>query len=309
MTAAKPVGSTALPPELQNCRTVIRREKLEKTEGACTEYWAMQQLLGKDAQPSGAWFMVRDGTALVPTRVCTGQRSPLHRKLRDWFRHEWGRADLVRYRPGHFERCTLRGSQCQPWQRLPGRLRPAVTPEEGEEQRIERAIAWLRGHRILLPYSVARSYGQWACGITTDIDLLLMQDGRPIAIDVKARYATRNGGFGINLAPAEAARALLGTGADVVQLVLDTGKPDTSGRSILELLDEDDFRRTARWRAARLTEELLRERPQTAPAETSLSRRTPQNYIEIPMEHYTAFGTLADPDGKGFREWLTRGAR
>ena len=272
----------------------LRRDKHTLLEGYVTEYLFERQLLlpQPDCYASGWWsavvrgqryfFLVSDYLNAVDRSVLDtlSPRFPCYRAYPrgdTWYFYENGEGEGIPMEQ-FLVRCQLSA------------IRPALEAAAGvrDPERQNRCIHFFASHGLLQKIAIERHFADSFLSVYFDamvnVDFFtLRRNGRLSAAEVKFKYESASGKFGINVGQFQLFSLLEGLGVQIQHWILYNAARDKS-LSIFGFLERPDLDRC--WRYGLIPTDRMRER-KVAPSETSVSGQNKQPYYELDQGELT----------------------
>ncbi len=269
----------------------LLRDKHTLLEGYVTEYLFERQFLlpEPDCYTGGWWsavahgqryfFLVSDHLNAVDQAVLDtlSPHFPCYRaypKDDTWYFYENGQGEGIPMEQ-FLARCQLSA------------IRPVLKAAAGvrNSERQNRCIDFFASHGLLRKIAVERNFADDFLSVYFDamvnVDFFtLRRDGRLSAVEVKFKYESASGKFGINVGQLQLFSLLESLGVQIQHWILYNDAHDKN-LSIFGFLERSDLDR--HWRYGLIPTDRIRER-KIAPSETSVTGQNQQPYYELDQE-------------------------
>ncbi|WP_345240585.1 hypothetical protein [Nibrella saemangeumensis] len=128
-----------------------------------------------------------------------------------------------------------------------------------------------------------------------DIDCFVTFEGRLVAFEVKQKYPTQNGTYGLNTGLVKLFLALERAGIPVIHIILKKPVNDYKIPAI-DLITLPKYREKSQWIGTRYQNEILTLSESKAPARTSISGSDELSFYEIPENRFHFLKMLGDKE-------------
>lgn len=300
-------------------KQILRRDKHTRIEGLCSEAVFVDDLLRESfpAYSCGWWFRRQNGVYRVARLVTdVAELSELDFKILSMFARHVATTiiqfDLIskacygaRFDPE--TRSTLNGnwfnirrpvSRMAASPRLPGSgIRDAA--------RLEQAIQLLESRNRLQHAAIERLFANCWLGEAPvwDVDFFVEHNEQLIAFEVKQKYPTRKGTFGLNVGEARLLTFLAELGIVPVHVILTKPVSDETVPAI-DLYSQDRYKSLSLWIAARFSQTLLSSKLAQAPGKTSIYGAQRLNYYDMELRHFHRLKTYGSGSSTALLDFL-----
>ena len=293
---------------------IILRDKHTRVEGMFTEYFFYEEIL-KDVfsdVSSSWWFRQRSGAYNIAKIIYEeDDLSSFDVKILNYlsnqkinvfiiiFNKKEKKFYYIKYKEEYSNK--LSEALCEFKKEYPKNPKNAAIPKKNErnEKRILQAIGYLKSVGVLKNCAIERLFANcWlAEGAFWDIDFFVEYKGKLIAFEVKQKYPTKAGTFGINVGLANLFVYLNNIGMEVIHVILVKPVNDISIPAI-DLYTKPQFKKDAKWIATRFTRDMLRNRKSTAPSYTSIFGTSRLDYYHMKPEIFTTIKEINSKDNR-----------
>lgn len=159
---------------------------------------------------------------------------------------------------------------------------PIPKASERNRNRLEQAIRLLKSHNALKKSALERVFANcWlASGAYWDIDSFVRYDDKIIAFEVKQKYPTARGTFGLNVGLANLFNFLTSLGIEVIHIILT--KPARNYKiPAIDFYTKKEYRNKLSWVGIKFTSEILLNNFSVAPSKTSIFGASKLKYYHI----------------------------
>ncbi|MDZ7343908.1 MAG: hypothetical protein ONA90_05280, partial [candidate division KSB1 bacterium] len=182
---------------------------------------------------------------------------------------------------------------------------PLPTPSERQSHRLDRAMNLLEAAGLLKHAAIERLLANcWlASGRYWDIDAFAFHRDQFLAFEVKQKYPTASGTFGLNLGLTKLFSFLSDLGVKVIHVIL-TKPVSTRAVSAVDLYTEKKYRGLSLWIAAIFNRNMLSATSSKAPARTSIYGAQALKYYDIPPHHFHKLKILSAGSSSALRDFV-----
>lgn len=176
----------------------------------------------------------------------------------------------------------------QKYRFVPRGLAALPSSESRSSQRIEVAINFLASRQLLQRSAMERLFANCALGSRRawDIDALTYYDGKLLAFEVKQKYPTRNGTFGMNVGEMRLFAWLLGLGVEIVHVIL-TKPIWKPGIPSTRVFSDPEYAQNSLWICLPFSVGELSSSTGVAPSETSLYTDSTMRYHHLDIGRFS----------------------
>jgi hypothetical protein len=297
------------PDDPEHQRAILRRDKHTRVEGICVEHLFKEKFITPNFtdHSSGFWFTRKHGAfRVVKLLIDPGHFNQTDEKVLSHLQSHGVMAWVVYHDAAAREFKVLRYHEgcmaayktiARDYPRTYDRISMAAERDRNAS-RHEKAFAYLEEHGGLKDAAIERLFANCWIGNTWfwDIDQFVIHDGSLIAFEVKQKYPTAAGTFGLNVGLVRLFAMLSATKIRVVHVVLT--KPDSNiSTPALDLLTHPLHRKNAGWLACEFKPAILSTRTGEAPSYTSIHGTSAIKYHHIARSAFTDLGGVdGDPD-------------
>jgi len=294
-----------------DCRNVLLLDKHTRVEGLCSEAVFMEDIVEGNLFPvaSDFWFSLAESQGYDVTKIMTTSDKSLNDLdylLLDMFAET---ADVDKIKIVYFDeffnnfwsfpyKMGMRDEELDLAGRIWGLPGKGVMAEERnrDRERILKASDFLKERGLLKDAAIKRIFANCVLckNAIWDVDAFTMTGLTPIALEVKQKYPTKKGSFGLNDGQADLFGFLTGMGIPVIHVVLRKPEEDASLHSI-DLLTLPEYTERTEWLFTRFFPENLRPASFAAPDYTSIYGDAGINYSHIPLANFRALKKLREP--------------
>jgi hypothetical protein len=286
---------------MSDLKRILRRDKHTRIEGLCSEAVFAADLLRPSfpIYSTGWWFRLQDDAYRIARLVTdVAELSDLDFRLLDKFARHTPTTVIqfdvtaqecyyVEFKP------EAQAGFCADWasrrKLFPRKSAARRLPEEKVRNaaRLEQALQLLEDQHLLRHAAVERLFANCWLGNSAvwDVDFFAEQQGQFIAFEVKQKYPTHKGTFGLNIGEARLLTFLSAIGILPVHVILTKPVSDEKVPAI-DLYTLDKYRPLSLWIAARFTPALLSHKPALAPGKTGIYGDQPLSYYDLEPRHF-----------------------
>jgi hypothetical protein len=285
-------------------RTILGRDKHTRIEGICVEHLFRRQLITPafSRNSSGFWFTRKDGRY----RVVKLLADPRHFNALDeevlghlqrhgvaaWVVYhdpESRGFKVTRFHDGRMDDLLI-SARNYPRSLATGSISAA---RERNAERHDKAFALLEEYGVLREAAIERFFASCWIGDAWfwDIDQFVRYKGALVAFEVKQKYPTAAGTFGLNTGLVRLFSMLHALRIHVIHVVL-TKPAKSLSIPALDLITQPQHRIHARWLACHFTPAVLTDRTAEAPAFTSIHGGSRLKYHHLSMDSFTDVGGI-----------------
>lgn len=288
-------------------KLILSRDKHTRLEGLCVEALFERTLVANtfEEHTSGFWFTRKSGAyrvvkflvdpltfAELDARVL--DHLTLH-GMRAWvvfFDRKESTFRVLNYRKGCMSEAGIASARAYPRTTEPI---PIPGDKERKADRQEKAFKFLLESGRLREAAIERLFANCWIGKNYfwDIDCLAYHDDQLVAFEVKQKYPTKAGTFGLNNGLVQLFNMLTGIKIRVVHVVLTMPTNDITAPA-LDLILEPAHRARAFWLAANVSPDLLSGRQGSAPAYTSIHGTDRLNFRHLSPSHFHNLGNVSN---------------
>ncbi|MFQ5637262.1 MAG: hypothetical protein ACE5IR_04630 [bacterium] len=314
------IASIDLDNDQQLC-AILRRDKHTRIEGICTEKLFERTLV----QPTfsdystGWWFRRQQGNyRVIKFTHDIGQIKSIDRLILDRFRKNGVRCFIVSFDEKEKDFYYLETSKCpggfqkKDWHKLRSRFpkkRKAAPPipkaSERNQVRLNQAIRMLASYRGLKSAALERVFANcWlASGTYWDVDCFVFHENRILAFEVKQKYPTAKGTFGLNVGLAKLFAFLSQTGIQVFHIILT--KPVKNDKiAAIDFYTKKPYRDKSNWIGLKFDRALLSKEKSFAPSKTSIFGANRLRYYHILPTSFHQIGKLGQENTTQFIDFI-----
>jgi hypothetical protein len=303
-------------------KKILRRDKHTRIEGICTEALFVRELLSESFPhfSTGWWFLRKDNQFRVMKILPAAETlSNLDFDLLAFFSVK---ANIPTFILSFDEQAknfyslkfeftskedlekngSIRKKLLEP--RQPSA--PLPKPAERQPQRLEQAVNLLESLGLLKRAAVERLFANcWlASGTYWDIDAFALHEGQFLAFEVKQKYPTASGTFGLNKGLSRLFEFLSAAGIKVIHLILT--KPISDYRtSAIDLYTQEKYKNLSLWIATIFNKDMLSSSLASAPARTSIYGAQKLDFYHIQPQHFSKVKLLGAESPAALRQFVT----
>jgi hypothetical protein len=137
-----------------------------------------------------------------------------------------------------------------------------------------------------------------------DVDFFVEHNDQLIAFEVKQKYPTRKGTFGLNVGEARLLTFLAELGIVPVHVILTKPVSDETVPAI-DLYSQDRYKSLSLWIAARFSQTLLSSKLAQAPGKTSIYGAQRLNYYDMEVRHFHRLKPYGSGTSAALLDFLT----
>ncbi len=274
---------------------ILRRDKISRLEGLCAEYVFRSLLIQSnfsDRAITQDWWFYRKEAGYGAIKLLFNRKlTALDVRLFNHFKTAGIRVTFLYFAqksqdfwhttPKRLQDAELRKTW---FQKLPA---PpiSVAVKQDDPDRQEKCIAFLAKRSLLFQVAVQRYAANalikkkqlW------DIDAFLMHQDKLIAFEVKQKFPSQAGWFGINVGLLDLFTWLESVGVSVYHIIL-TKPVWKESFSAVEMLEDKKYWPHSFWLGCKPTQlQLQKQVRRLAPAKTSIHRQKPLAFYELPV--------------------------
>jgi len=288
-------------------RRILHQDKHTRIEGLCSEAVFMEDVVAGNLYPvTGDFWFTRRGESYEVTRVVTEPTQPFNEldyRIMDgfatripvsiaWFDDAYATFCGFLHRKGN-RYDTVDGMG------MPLRPRPATDiagEAERDPDRLMRACDYLEQRGLLRSSAIKRLFANcWLGGSVWDIDAFtITPGGKVVALEVKQKFMTGKGTFGLNTGQEKLFRFLNDLGMPVVHIILEKPVHDVQVSGV-DLLIEERYRVATKWLYTRFFPERLQLAVAQAPDYTSIFGTSGLSYSHIDRKYFNTLKRLGVP--------------
>jgi len=308
----------------EDCRKILLSDKHTRVEGLCSEAVFGEDIVEGNISTVAPdfWFSVDRRGKYDVLKIVTNYEKPLSElelRILDQLAvaNKTGKVGIVHFDDstntfrafGHvkgesFGSLTGRGNV---WP-LSGRGKMAEE-EDRDEERILKACDFLEERGMLKDAAIKRIFANCVLGrdAVWDVDVLTLVGNIVVALEVKHKYPTADGCFGVNIGQERFFEYLIGADIPVIHVILE--KPvRRKDFSAIDLLTMPEYVGKARWRYLRLLPEKFLAAIRMAPEATAIYGHTKLPFRAIPEKRFGILKGLGKKQN-GIREKLFEGIK
>jgi hypothetical protein len=287
---------------------LLSQDKHTRIEGLCSEAaFAADVLAGNFPTTTSDFWFTRAHNSWAVTRIVTDALqplSPLDYRLLDglatripvsiaWFSYAAASFYGFLHHAGNRYPHGVEGMGHQ----LVPVPNPVIAPPDARDPiRLRKACAYLAGHGLLRASAVRRLFANcWLGRAVWDIDAFtITPTGKVVALEVKQKYPTARGTFGLNQGQEQLFRFLNSLGMPVIHVILAKPVSDSSIHAT-DLLTLPQYTANTQWLYTRFVPSRLQQAIAAAPAYTSIFGTGQLSYSHIPRHHFTVLKPFGIP--------------
>ena len=280
-------------------RLILKQDKHTRIEGLCSEAAFMEDVVQGNLSPvTGDFWFTKTHNSYEVTRVVTDPTinlTELDYRILDgfvskvnvsivWF-NEQSREFI---RVPHVKLMRYNDIKKVGTVMPPKEQTEMPNASERDERRLNQACDYLTTKGLLKQSAIKRLFANcWLSGPVWDIDAFTtMPTGQIIALEVKQKYPTAKGTFGINDGQKMLFQFLLSLGMPVFHIVLQKPVNDIN-ISAVDFLTKPEYTNQTVWLFTRFLTEKLKQAIQKAPSKTSIYGNSELSYSHIPVDRFT----------------------
>jgi len=286
---------------------VLRQDKETRLEGLCVEYVFRRLLIEphfSDADISMDWWFIAKGKSFLPVKLLYQPiLNSTDRQLFDVFIRHRIEPWFIFYQKSKHKFYTASGQNAfkngtldaSAFRVLDNRKkRPAQTVNDVERQ--SQAILFLKNRGLDQQAAVQRYVANWLLGghKLWDLDCFVLYKSKLIAFEVKQKYPTKAGTFGLNIGLMRLFDWLKKMNICVYHLILT--KPVWKEKyPALEFIENKKFWQHSLWMATQPGQiDEVTSRVGIAPAKTSIHGTSKLSFFHLPIEAFSVLGKFDD---------------
>jgi hypothetical protein len=286
---------------VSDLKQILRRDKHTRIEGLCSEAVFAADLLRPSfpIYSTGWWFRRQDDVYRIARLVTdVAELSNLDFGLLDKFARHTPTTVIqfdvtakacyyVEFKPdAPSEFCASWSSRRKVFPRKSA-VRRLPDEKVRNAARLDQALQLLADQHLLRHAAVERLFANCWLGDNAvwDVDFFAEQQGQFIAFEVKQKYPTHKGTFGLNIGEARLLTFLSEIGILPVHVILTKPVSDETVPAI-DLYTLDKYRNLSLWIAARFTPAMLSDKLAQAPGKTGIYGDQPLIYYDLALKHF-----------------------
>jgi len=283
---------------------ILRRDKISRLEGLCAEHvfraLLIQPNFADEAITQDWWFFRKKNGYGAIKLLFNRKLSILDIKLFDIFKSAGIRVTFLYFARKsqdfwHTTPVRLQGPELRKtWFRRLGPQPIQLAVKQDDPHRQEKCIAFLEKRSLLFQSAVQR----FAANVLIkkkalwDIDAFVVYQDKLIAFEVKQKFPSQAGWFGINVGLVDLFSWLESVGIPVYHIIL-TKPVWREDFSAVEMLEDKKYWPHSLWLGCRPTQlQLQKQVRHMAPAKTSIHRQKPLAFYELPIPCLRILGSF-----------------
>jgi hypothetical protein len=304
----------------EDLKKILRRDKHTRIEGICTEALFIRDLLAPSFPDySSSWWFVSKGNRFHILKLVSEieNLSALEFALLSFFRAKQSPAFLITFNEKaksffyiKFDSDSIQHLR-ERWRthkkiiapRKPSA--PMPSPSERQPHRLDRAMNLMEASGLLKHAAIERLFANcWlASGRYWDIDAFAQYRDQFLAFEVKQKYPTASGTFGLNLGLTKLLSFLSDLGVNVIHVIL-TKPVSNRAVSAVDLYTEEKYKGLSLWIAAIFNRNMLSAAFSNAPARTSIYGAQALKYYDISPNHFHKLKLLGTGSSSALRDFV-----
>ncbi|QJW92473.1 hypothetical protein HNV11_23670 (plasmid) [Spirosoma taeanense] len=286
---------------------ILSRDKHTRIEGLVTEALFYDEIIKGQFKKctSGFWFK-RDGNRFKVTKVLVSSADlrQIDYDILNYFLLKGLSCYVVWFVPDQREFFYVKyvGQTINfesEHSKYPKNPKKALIPKETDRdcKRHQQASEYLERSGFLYKSAVERMFVNCWLGdvFLWDVDYIAVYKDHLVAFEVKQKYPTRMGTYGLNTGLVYLFSFLESVGIAVIHVVLRKPTRDFNIPAI-DLYTKPEYRALTDWVAIRFKDEVLTKSQSKAPAFTSIGGGQALDYYHVDAERFVFLKRLGDPD-------------
>ena len=283
---------------------ILLRDKVTRVEGLCAEHVFRKLLIHPnfaDEEVTHEWWFYRHENGYGAIKLLFNRKlSMMDMRLFDRFKSAGVHVTFLYFaqkshdfwytRPKHLQASELKKT----WFRKLSTQPISVSVKKDDPRRQEKCIAFLEKRDLLFQSAVQR----YAVNVLIkkkalwDIDAFVLHEDKLIAFEVKQKFPSHAGCFGINVGLVDLFTWLESLGIGVYHIIL-TKPIWQESFSAVEMLENKKYWPHSMWLGCKPTLLQLQKQVQRlAPAKTSIHRQKPLSFYELDVRCLRVLGSL-----------------
>lgn len=293
----------------EHLKKILFRDKHTRIEGLFTEHFFYEEILRKKFEEisTGWWFGLKNNQYTI-TRFTTSVHTltKIDFEILNFF-SSWNRSTyIVEFSEIDKSFCYSRyvrdngHSFRNHWDRIkrPYPSNPNFAPLPSEKDRnayrLNQATMYLKEKGVLKKSAIERIFANMWLGNAYfwDIDFFVKHRSKLVAFEVKQKFPTAKGTWGLNTGLKNLFSYLNSIGIIVVHVILVKPVNDASIPAI-DLYTKDEYRKDAKWVATKFDEKAVEKAFQKAPRYTSIHSSYELSYFHLKSDSFTQIKEVA----------------
>jgi len=290
---------------------ILKRDKHTRIEGICTENVFYKELVSKSYKKttSSIWFNRKNNTYNCIKVVDNIQNiTDVDKYILSYFYKKNINTFVVVF--NYIEKCfyyvkisqgIINGDFIEYFRVnkkvYPLKLSPPPIPmgKHRNESRLNLSIEYLKSFNMLKQSAIERVFAN--CYLSTgwywDIDSFVIEKDKIIGFEVKQKFPTNNGTFGLNLGLSKLFHFLLENGIEIYHIILTKPVWDISYPAI-EMYTKENLKENSLWIGSKFSNELLSNNYSSAPSYTSIFTSARLKYFELQPSSFYKLKTFSE---------------
>jgi hypothetical protein len=305
----------------EDLKKVLVRDKHTRIEGLFTEVFFFEEILKNNFQEvsTGWWFCLKNQQYYLSKLILSvNDLTAVDLELLEHFSSRNHNVFIVEFCEaeknfyyGKFEKGTGEKIK-QQWntiKRLYSKNKKnSSIPLENERNpsRLKQAMEYLNKHGVLKKCAIERLFANcWlADALYWDIDFFIKYKNKFIAFEVKQKFPTAKGTWGLNVGLAKLFQYLNTVEIEIIHVILKKPVNDNKIPAI-DLYMVEKYKKNAKWIATKFSDSFLNGIPSVAPSYTSIFGSAPLSYYNLSQELFTVIKEVAS-DTNNILDFLER---
>lgn len=289
--------------DTEDLKKILIRDKHTRIEGLFTEVFFFEEILKNNFQEisSGWWFCLKNQRYYISKlTLSVNDLTGVDLELLEHFSCRSNNVFIVefceaekKFYYGKFEKGASSKIKWQ-WNNIkqlyPKNKKRSSIPSENERDvgRLKQAMEYLNKHGILKKCAIERLFANcWlADAFYWDIDFFVKHKNKFIAFEVKQKFPTAKGTWGLNVGLVRLFKYLNTINIDVIHVILKKPVNDNKIPAI-DLYTKEKYKKNAKWIATKFSDSFSNGKPSIAPSYTSIYGSAPLSYYNLPQELFT----------------------